>query len=307
MYTQLYDIPLYNTWAHITKIDEGWSKDTKFYIQDKQGEEFLLRISDIKYHDAKLAEFEIIKHINSLDFKMSEALSFGKCNNEQSIFMLLTWVNGKSLDKEIESLAKEQQYALGIESGKILKQLHALPIHSNHLEKVKSKKEMILQRLQCYESCDYRVLDDEIAIDFIKENIDYIEIESPVYTHGDFHVGNLILTPNQHVGVIDFNRWRYADPYEEFYKMQSFDRELSIPFSKGKIDGYFEGNPPDAFWQALAVYNAYAALYSIVWAIPFGKQDIEGMLRRRDLAFEDYEHFKLLIPKWYTDDSLCQI
>ena len=30
-----------------------------------------------------------------------------------------------------------------------------------------------------------------------------------------------------------------GDPYEEFYKMMMFSRELSVPFARGQIYGYF--------------------------------------------------------------------
>jgi len=67
------------------------------------------------------------------------------------------------------------------------------------------------------------------------------------YQHGDFHIGNLIVTPDNTLGVIDFNRWDYGDPFEEFYKMMLFSRELSIPFAMGQINGYFENRVPNNF------------------------------------------------------------
>ena len=42
---------------------------------------------------------------------------------------------------------------------------------------------------------------------YVKDNIDKLWLEQPVYQHGDFHPGNLILTPQKTLGVIDFNRW----------------------------------------------------------------------------------------------------
>ena len=43
----------------------------------------------------------------------------------------------------------------------------------------------------------------------------------------------------QVIGVIDFNRWEVGDPYEEFYKLESFGIEESIPYCVGQIDEYF--------------------------------------------------------------------
>lgn len=45
---ELKNIPEYSTWDIIRKIDKGWSKDIKYYIRNKDGQEFLLRITDNK-------------------------------------------------------------------------------------------------------------------------------------------------------------------------------------------------------------------------------------------------------------------
>ena len=159
-------------------------------------------------------------------------------------------------------------------------------------------------QLSKYENSSERVENDQTAIDFVKRNIERINPLSPVYEHGDFHVGNLVLTEDKKIGVIDFNRWECGDRYEDFYKVQSFDVEVSVPFSVGQIDGYFEGKPTDEFWNVLAVYVAHASLYSIAWAEKFGEEEISGMKRRCLIAFEDYDNFKNIIPRWYTNNYL---
>lgn len=123
----------------------------------------------------------------------------------------------------------------------------------------------------------------------------------PVYKHGDFHPGNLIYTPDGQVGLIDFNRWECGDPYEEFYKLQSFTVEESVSFSIGQLHGYFNGDPPLEFWKVQAVYVAHAALYSIEWAVKFGEEDVNVMTKICERIFKDYDGFRLLIPKWYKE------
>lgn len=90
-----------------------------------------------------------------------------------------------------------------------------------------------------------------------------------------------------------------GDPYEEFYKLEIFALEISIPYCIGQIESYFKDDIPDDFWSTLAVYVAHASLYSIKWAEQFGQPDIDGMVKRCLKAFDDYEYFKLAIPKWY--------
>ncbi len=81
--------------------------------------------------------------------------------------------------------------------------------------------------------------------------------------------------------------------------MQSFGIEKSIPFCKGQIHGYFNGEPPLEFWETQAVYVAHASLYSIKWAEKFGKDEMEGMAKRCNDALKDYDGFKRVYPRWY--------
>lgn len=296
------EIPNCENWQRIERINKGWSDDVKYHVIDKDGNELLLRLSDISKFDNKQAEYNFIKLINKLGFSMSEAVDFGVCNGGKSTYMLLSWVDGKSLDECISSFPIMEQYELGIKAGRILKQIHSIPVNDNlpfHWEtKMKNK---IVSRINDYKTSDYRVKGDEAAILYVRENVKLIDNVKKVYQHGDFHMGNLVLTDDKNVGVIDFNRWDIGDFVEEFYKTQSFDRESSIPFARGKIDGYFDNIPPLEFWERHALYVAYSSLFSIIWSIPFGKSDVESMITRCQMALNDYDNFNIIIPRWYKN------
>ncbi|MCD7738352.1 MAG: phosphotransferase [Lachnospiraceae bacterium] len=114
------------------------------------------------------------------------------------------------------------------------------------------------------------------------------------------------------IGVIDFNRWEAGDPYEEFYKLESFGIEVSIPYCIGQIDAYFDDNVPEIFWETQAVYVAHASLYSIKWAEKFGPENIAGMVKRWNVSYENYDGFTRIIPKWYnlssfSSDHCCKL
>ena len=156
----------------------------------------------------------------------------------------------------------------------------------------------LMQLLQ-YEESKVRVDGDETAICYVKKWINFIGKQKPVYMHGDYHPGNLIYTKNGSIGVIDFNRWKVGDPYEEFYKLESFGTEASVPYCVGQIDAYFDDQVPEEFWSTLAVYVAHASLYSVKWAEKFGQKDIDQMVSRCYRAFENYDHFRQCVPKWY--------
>lgn len=303
MYQELCDIPDYKNWKMIDKVDKGWSADSKYYIETYDGIKLILRISDASLYDTKKREFEIIKKFNELPFYMSEAIALGMCNNNQNVYMILSWVEGTDLESAISELTEAEQYELGVEAGKILRAIHSVKVDSID-RPIKDKKEKKMLQLERYEKGNVRMENDEVAIKFIKENIGGINPLSPVYQHGDFHVGNLILTKDKKVGVIDFNRWGCGDRYEEFYKIQSFCVEVSIPFAIGQVDGYFNNDPTEEFWSTLAVYVAHASLYSITWAEKFGEKDVMEMKRRCLRAYGDYDNFKEIIPRWYTENCM---
>ncbi|AJH00541.1 aminoglycoside phosphotransferase [Clostridium beijerinckii] len=296
------DITISNTWMKIKKIEYGWSTDEKYYIEDNKNIKYLLRISNADTYEQKKREFEIIKKFNTLDFKMSIAIEFGYFNEHRNVYMLLSWIEGYPLEEKLNSLPEIEQYRLGLNSGQILNQIHGIPVEPQDVPFVNKISKKLLQ-LQMYENSSVRISNDEIAIAFVKNNIDMLCKSSPAYEHGDFHIGNLIYTPDKTIGVIDFNRWECGDKYEEFYKIQSFNIEHSIAFSVGQIQGYFNGNPPIDFWKVHAVYVAHASLYSIKWAESFGQKEVDGMTKRCLQAFDHYDNFNLIIPKWYSQNE----
>jgi hypothetical protein len=95
--------------------------------------------------------------------------------------------------------------------------------------------------------------------------------------------------------------WQAQDKCNpQIQKLQSFKIEKSIPFCKGKIHGYFIGEPPMEFWETQAVFVPHPSLYSVKWAEEFGKDEIEGMTKRCKDALGDYDGFQRIIPKWFS-------
>ena len=281
-------------------VDKGWSNDKKYHIKTLSGEHLLLRLSSIEEYENKKKEFEIIEKYAKLGFRMSMPKEFGACNGNRNTYMLLTWLEGRDLEDALPQLSENEQYRLGRQAGIILKKIHSVPLEEEDVP-IKTKKEKKLLQLAKYEESGLRIPDDEIAIRYVKENIDQIWKKPPAYLHGDFHPGNLIYMQDGSIGVIDFNRWEVGDPFEEFYKLENFGIESSIPFCIGQIDAYFDDSVPMDFWIANAVYVAQASLFSIKWAEKFGQQEIDGMVARAKRAFADFDGFKKIIPAWYSE------
>ena len=292
------DIIGYDNWRMIEKINRGWSDDVKYYIETLDNQKLVLRISTMEKYDAKKKEYEVICRYAELGFIMSKPLSFGVCNQNQNTYMLLTWIDGEDLELALPKLDPEQQYLLGREAGSILKKIHSMKVPEDEIPtttKIPKKR----RQIQSYIESNVRIVGDEGVLKFINENLDKLWSKHPVYQHGDFHPGNLILTPEGKIGVIDFNRWEIGDPYEEFYKLESFGTDVSIPYCRGQIDSYFDDQVPDDFWEILAVYVAHASLYSIKWAEKFGQEDVDHMIGIYKKSLLHYDNFKRCIPSWY--------
>jgi aminoglycoside phosphotransferase (APT) family kinase protein len=293
------DIPSYSEWNIMDKINKGWSKDEKYFLENNIGEKYLLRISDCNVYDNKKKEFESMQEVYKLGINMSRPIGFGICNNGKNLYSLLSWIEGQSADEIIKNLPDKEQYGLGVEAGKILRKMHSIPAPIGQEDWEERMIKKISIHLMRYKESGIKVINDDFAIRHINRNLHLLKNRPQKYQHGDFHIGNLIITPNNTLGVIDFNRWDYGDTIEEFYKMILFSREISIPFAKGQINGYFDNEIPKDFFEILALYVADVILFSIVWAIPFGSDDVNGMIKRAELILDDYDNFNLTIPKWF--------
>ena len=296
----LEDIKGYSSWKSVEKITKGWSDDTKYLVLSDDDKKLLLRVSDIELYDEKKEEYEVIKKFASSGIEMNQPVDFGVCNNGKNVYVLLTWLEGCDLEEALPTLSVSEQYELGLKAGKILRKIHSIKYSEEETPK-NTKKDKLLMKLDKYINSDVKIDNDEIIINYIKDNIDDIWSVSPTFCHCDFHPGNLIYMPNKEIGVIDFNRWEITDPYEEFYKLSSFGVEASIPYCVGQVISYFDGDIPNDFWKALKVYSSWAALYSIAWASKFGEEDIAKMVERATRMIDDYDNLKLDIPKWFLN------
>ena len=281
-------------------ITLGWSRDTKYYVELADNKTAILRLASIEQYEKKKIEYETIDKFAKTGIVMSQPMEFGVCNNGANVYMLLSWIEGTPLEEALPTMSDSVQYELGKKAGEILKKIHRIPVPPMY-KPIQSKIPKKLKQLEDYCQSNIRIPGDETVITFIKEHINDVWAVPPVYQHGDYHPGNLIFTGNGEIGVIDFNRWAIGDPYEEFYKLEIFGTEISIPYCIGQIHGYFQGNVPIGFWRALSVYVAHASLYSIKWAMAYGEEDVKGMIRRCYRSFEHYDGFDAIVPNWYKD------
>lgn len=282
------------------KIDKGYSWETKYIMETADSKKYVIRVAPMKYREKKQEEYCLLKKYAELQLPISLPVCLKELQYQDSIASVLSYVEGSDLEEILPSLSEEEQYRLGREAGMILHKIHSIALDDEN--QVEFKKKLIdkkTRQLQKYLDSTLRQSDDENILKYWHTHLDKIGNQM-AYSHGDFHPGNLIYTPDHHIGVIDFNRSSKDDPYEEFYKLQMFVAEISIPYCVGEIDGYFGENVPEEFWKVNGFYVAHGILFSIVWAEPFGIDEVYKMIDRYQRAKKDYMDFQTDIPSWYT-------
>ena len=285
-----------NAFVSLTPIEKGWSGDRKYRAVYPDGTVVLYRVTPPDSYRRKKEEFAYMQRAAALGVPMCRPFAFGV--NSDGVFSVQSWVDGEDAEEAIPRLSRQEQFSFGEEAGRSLKLLHALPAPADAEDWETRFRRKIDRKLALYEACPLRYPRGELFCEYIRENRVLLRGRPQVMQHGDFHIGNMMLSGGR-LTVIDFNRFDYGDPYEEFNRIV-WSAQASPAFAAGQVRGYFDGDPPMLFWQLLALYIALNTLASLPWAIPFGQGEIDTMLRQAEEVLEWYQEMKSCIPAWYA-------
>ncbi len=299
------DIKEFREFAKIEPIHKGWSNDKKYYIETSDGEKLLLRVADISEYDKKKAEYEMMEKVAALGVPMSRPIRFGTCNEGKSVYLLLTWCDGEDAETALPWLTETEQYVLGVQSGEILKKIHSIPAPEEQAEWSGRFNRKTKIKIETYRNCGLRFDGDDKIIDYIENNRKWLEGRPQCYQHGDYHVGNMIISPENTLSIIDFNRPDFGDPWKEFNRIV-WSAAASPHFATGQLKGYFGGTPPNTFFRLLAFYIASNTLSSIYWAIPFGQKEVDTMMKQTQDVLNWYDGMENFVPSWYLRDFYVQ-
>lgn len=295
------DIKQYPTFKVIEPINKGWSSDKKYYIETKDGNKLLLRVADISEYDQKKTEFEIMQKFATEGIPMSKPVDFGVCDNGKNVYSLLTWCDGYDAEKLLPMLPETEQYVLGLKAGVILRKINSVSTQAMSNDWANAYVNKIDRYIENYKNCGIRFENDEMLIDYINANRHLMQNRPMSLTHGDFHAGNLILSPNKELSVIDFNRFKWVDPYHSFGALV-FSAITSPYFSTGQVRGYFDGEPPKDFWSLVSLYMAAIAVNSLPWSIPYGQDEIDFAKRQITDILSWFNNMQTEVPSWYKKD-----
>jgi aminoglycoside phosphotransferase (APT) family kinase protein len=107
-------------------------------------------------------------------------------------------------------------------------------------------------------------------IAFVETRTELLAMRPQTFCHGDWGVGNLILTSKGEIAATDFgslyNR-NYGDPWAE---VESHCVTGSTPaYLKGEMSAYFRDDIPDEFNEIRLLYDSYDSLRILLLAPEF--------------------------------------
>lgn len=293
------DIPGCDSFAVVEHVSGGYSDDEKFLVEAADGQRFMLRLSDAALYERRRGDFETLRCGARSGLPMPHPVRFGMCDGGARCFMLLTWVEGRDLGFVLAESTEDECYRLGLEAGRLLKRVQGISSKRPGRSWEDMFDRQLLRRRRQLAEAGIDLPGLESYLSFIEKHRSLLRDRPFAFAHGDYHVGNLLAAPNGTIAVIDFDRCRTADPWDD-HKRVVWDVEASPAFACGRIDGYFDGTLPQEFWLLLGVYCASNAIGSIAWAVPFGQEEVASTLRQSEALLASYEGMTNPVPSWYA-------
>jgi len=301
------DIPCYDTFVKIESITKGASSDKKYLIETANGQKLLLRISDIENTDIKAAEYRMLERVATLGIPISKPIDFGFCNDGKNVYQLLSWLEGEDLQSLLPNMTEVEQYSSGVKAGELLRLIHTIPALSDAEPWEDWFMEYVQESIDCYNNEDIKFAEVDVLIKYIQDNAHLIKGRPQTLIHSDFIDSNIIMLPDDSLGVIDFNyeifEKGYGDPWVDIIFMEDWDNEISPRYSTGFLKGYFGGEPPQEFFSMLAFYFACDAIAILNETYEEGNPEIGLVDVQRILHW--FDNMNNPVPTWYLKDFNC--
>lgn len=286
----------YDTIISRVSIEKGWSGDQKYCVTTLDGDRYLLRVTSPERAQRFQLGYLRMQEAAKLQIPMCLPIEMG--DSPEGPYALHSWIDGVDAESYIPTLEKAQQYAYGLDAGRILKKLHSLPAPENVIPWGKYFNDKIDRKLQLYGQCPLKYENGDCFVNFLSENRYLLSDRPQTYQHGDYHIGNMMIDHNGVLTIIDFERDDFGDPWEEFNRIV-WCAQAAPAFASGMVDGYFDGEVPVEFWKLLALYISNNTLGSLPWAIPFGEKEISTMKKQAAEVLKWYDNMQNSVPAWY--------
>ena len=294
-------IPEY-IFTDVTLIDKGVSTDKKYQVKTSDSHVMMLRVSDISKYESKKVMYHYMQRVAALGVPMSRPIDFGICDNGKSVFQLLSWCDGDTAEAVLPQLNETEQYKLGFKAGEILQTIQTIPAPDNLLpwsERFLSKNG---ERIKAFHGCGVDIKGSDMLFAYYQQNKHLLHNRPQCFTHGDYHLENLLVDSAMNISVIDWDLFDdniYADPWSEFGKILS--ASVHPHYVTGLLRGYWDGEPPEEFWPLLKFYFSSGALLLVTWAAYISPSHLDECKQTAADVICWYAGMKSMIPSWYVN------
>ena len=205
----------------IKPIVKGYSDDAKYLLRLIDGTLVLLKVSQLKDLQRKKDEFNHLRLHYDNGVKCSEPLEFFIFEQHNVCISLLSFIEGKSGEEVLPLLSKEEQYSLGWKASEELRKIHKVePVKT--FDWYKKRWDKYLNKKKIVKELGYTFYKQDVIEEYIEKNYEILK-DSPIrFQHDDFQPLNMIFKGNELSGIIDFNRFDWGDPLEDFFKIPKY-------------------------------------------------------------------------------------
>ncbi|MFJ8064490.1 aminoglycoside phosphotransferase family protein [Psychrobacillus sp. NPDC096426] len=276
-------------------IEEGFSDDEKWCVDNT----YLLRISPKSDISQLVEQANLTNAVHALDNRIPYVHDVGVYENRA--YMILDYMIGENGDVALPMKSPEVQYEIGLQVGSTLKHMHSIVASKDYPNWEETWRGRFENQSARFEEIARRHPNYASILPFIQDNLRLLINRPSCVQHFDFHPGNVLIHEDRFTGLIDMQKIRYADPINEFYKMEYFNVQVSIAYARGVLDGYHdEKTIPNSFWELHRLYAAMHLVFAEVWGHEGGIDQMEKFQRYTRFTVDQFDEFRLLVPKWYS-------
>jgi len=111
--------------------------------------------------------------------------------------------------------------------------------------------------------------------------------------------------------LLDEGFGNYGDPWYDFktfgeYEIETFGEKENVYFITGFVRGYFDGEPPQEFWDILTYYIVTEGLTSIVWMKYRQPEKLPNSISWNERNAQSIKEGHSPLMKWYLKDFYIQ-
>ncbi|NLM15991.1 MAG: aminoglycoside phosphotransferase family protein [Clostridiaceae bacterium] len=298
-FSYFHDIPESKNWVELLRISEEDPREHQYSARSKDGKQYYVRLDEPTRYDRIKGEFEHLRTVYETGVPVPSPKSFGLCDKGRRLYLLTDWIGGRSGEQILDCFDACSQYELGVSAGLYIKMIHAVRA-PNHLVKAwwagQSKRWQKIR--QDYQQCQPSIPYGLQLFKMIDENLHLLQNRPQCLLHGAFHTGNIMLTQEGNLKLVNFHRWLYGDPLYDLSAVMSTTGQRHKAFAVGVLDCYFAYSVDE---PSLRLMNIYAGLALVERAIDVSLKALqpENIIEAIHSFACSLQGCRQVCPTWY--------